>query len=186
MGLISIFLIALGLSMDAASVAVTDGMIINNLKISNALKIAFYFGTFQAVMPVLGYFGGINFTAYLEQVDHYIAFGLLAFIGIKMIHEALSSKHRADKKDPLKSKNLFIMAIATSIDALAVGLTLATIEANISLSVLIIGCVTFVNSFLGVYIGKRFGNFFSSKAEISGGVILILIGTKILIEHLFF
>jgi putative Mn2+ efflux pump MntP len=184
--IISLLFVAVGLAMDAFSVAITDGIVLKNrLRMRNALKIGLFFGFFQAVMPMIGWFLGINFRKYIEACDHWIAFILLAVIGGKMIFDAIQEKKETEceLQDPLNNKVLFMLAIATSIDALAVGITLATVNANILLSAAVIGIVAFVFSVAGVYIGKKSGDLFGNKAEIIGGVVLIGIGLKILIEH---
>lgn len=189
MGLFSLLLVAVGLAMDAFSVAVTDGIIIQNLRFRNALKIGLYFGIFQAVMPCIGWALGIGFIQYIQGFDHWIAFILLALIGGNMIREALKGEPEEEVKssrDPLGNKTLFFLAIATSIDALAVGVTFATVGQPILISALIIGLVSLILSVSGVYIGRKFGDLFGGKAEIIGGAVLIGIGLKILIEHLWF
>lgn len=182
--------IALGLAMDAFSVAVTDGIIIKNLKFSNALKIGLFFGIFQAVMPCIGWLLGFGFIKYIKTIDHWVAFGLLAFIGINMIVESLKDDDddKSSDKNPLDNKVLTVLAVATSIDALAVGITFATVGSyiNIFVSAAVIGAVALVCSVVGVYIGKKFGDLFGGKAELAGGTVLLIIGLKILIEHLFF
>lgn len=174
--------------MDAFSVAVTDGIIIKNLKFRYALKIGLFFGVFQAVMPCIGWLLGRGLLRYIQAIDHWIAFGLLAFIGTNMIVEALKAEkeNTDDGKDPLDNKVLTLLAIATSIDALAVGITFATIGAyiNIFVSASIIGVVALVCSVAGVYIGRKSGGLFGGKAELAGGAVLIIIGLKILTEHL--
>lgn len=191
MGFLDLFFISVGLAMDAFAVSLTSGVIIKDLKIKNALKIGLFFGLFQCIMPILGWLAGINFSNYIKTFDHWIAFFLLGFIGAKMIYEALSTKKddSEDKinKDPLNNKLLFFLAIATSIDALAVGVFFAAGGEN-ALAILkdglIIGVITFIISFAGVFLGKKFGSLFQKQAEIAGGIILIIIGVKILIEHL--
>lgn len=187
MGFISLMLIALSLAMDAFSVAITDGMTIKNLKFSNALKIGAFFGVFQAIMPCLGWLLGCGFINYIRAIDHWIAFGLLGIIGINMIVESIKGDDdEQDTRDPLDNKVLTVLAIATSIDALAVGITFASVGAfvNIWVSAAIIGAVAFVCSIIGVYIGRKSGHLFGNRAEVIGGTVLILIGLKILIEHL--
>ncbi len=185
MDFFELFLLAVGLAMDAFSVAICKGLAI---KKSNPLQmsiVGLWFGGFQALMPLVGYFLGINFREYITKYDHWIAFILLGIIGINMIREALSKDE--DKADcSLSPKSMLPMAIATSIDALAVGVTLACIEGNVNiwLSIALIGCITFALSALGVKIGNVFGLLFKSKAEFFGGAVLIFIGLKILLEHL--
>lgn len=185
--IIQALLIGVGLAMDAFSVSVSDGILIGRVKLSQAVKIALFFGFFQFMMPVLGYLAGSTFSGVIQGCDHWVAFCLLALIGGKMVYEALTEKEDGDNNaNPLSFKTLTILAIATSIDALAVGITFATIATPVILSSLIIGITTFFISFSGVYLGSRCGDIFGNKAEIAGGVILIIIGLKILIEHLFF
>lgn len=185
--IIQAVLLGVGLAMDAFSVAVSDGILLGKVRFKQALKIAFFFGGFQFLMPVLGYLAGSTFAGIIESFDHWVAFALLGLIGGKMIYEAVSDKddgHNCD--NPLTIKNLTVLAIATSIDALAIGVTFATISAPVLLSSAIIGVVTFAICIAGVYLGSCCGNIFGNKAEIAGGIILILIGTKILIEHTLF
>ena len=190
MDFLQIFLIALALSMDALAVSVVNGFIIKNLHYTHALRIAFFFGLFQAVMPILGWAAGFYFRAYIESIDHWIAFSLLAFIGGKMIYESTIVKQNVCEIGNNKSKNclnfstLIILSIATSIDALAVGISFSVLHINIIEPVLIIGAVTFVICLAGVYIGDRIGHFFEDKLEIAGGIILIIMGFKILLSHL--
>lgn len=181
-----IFLVGIGLSMDAFAVALCKGLNMKKLNYFHAVIIALFFGGFQALMPFIGWFLGNSFEAYILSVDHWIAFGLLAYIGGKMAYDAIKGKEEEieNSGDKLDIKELFIMAIATSIDALAVGITLAFSKIPIMQSITIIGVTTFVLSITGVLIGNRFGMKFKNKAEIAGGVILILIGCKILLEHL--
>ena len=186
---ISVVLIAVGLSMDAFAVSVTNGMTAKNLKFTYALKIAFFFGGFQFAMPVAGYFLGITFSEFIKSVDHFIAFGLLGIIGGKMIFEALTSKvnDSAQSTARVSTLSLLVLAVATSIDALAVGVSFAFLGGlNVYISCGIIGIITFFICVSGVYIGKKFGALLKKGAEIFGGAVLILIGIKILAEHLFF
>ncbi|MBR4096457.1 MAG: manganese efflux pump [Oscillospiraceae bacterium] len=186
MGFLEIFLIGIGLSADAFSVAVCKGLNMCRLNLKHGYIIALFFGGFQAVMPLIGYLLGTNFASYIEQFDHWIAFVLLSFIGGKMAIEAIRDKDEdeEEKTDVLKIGELTVMAIATSIDALAVGITFAFLKVNILLSVLLIGVTTFALSLGGVLIGNKFGAKYKSKAELAGGIILVLIGVKILLEHL--
>lgn len=189
MDIISILLIGVGLAMDAFSVSVTDGIILKKPTFFEATKIAFFFGIFQFLMPCIGYLLGSAFASYIKTFDHWIAFVLLAFIGGKMLIEAVGEKEEEKEKEiknPLSFATLFVLAVATSIDALAVGVTFATIEVPLIFAATLIGIVTFIISLAGVYIGSRFGNLFGSKAEIAGGLVLIGIGLKIFIEHMFF
>lgn len=176
-------LIGLGLSMDAFAVSVGSGINTKTEKFKNALRAGVFFGFFQAFMPLIGWFIGINLKSFISSFDHWVAFGLLVLIGLKMIHE--SSKLNRDKSRTNFSsiKVLFILAIATSIDALIIGVGFAFINIPILTAAIIIGIITFTLSFTGVFMGNRFGAVFGKKAEIIGGLILILIGTKILISH---
>jgi len=185
MGIVELLLIAVGLSMDALAVSVASGALIRELRIKHALKIGLFFGGFQALMPFIGWLCGVRLKAYISGVDHWIAFIILAFIGGKMIYEAFELKEDTCRKaDPCDTRLLFVLAVATSIDALAVGLSFSLLGMTILMPVLVIGAVTFAISFAGVYAGNRFGHLFENKIEIAGGVILIAIGLKILIEHL--
>lgn len=182
--MLTAFLIGTGLSMDAFSVSITNGMNMKRVKFKDAFKIAFFYGIFQFIMPVIGFFAAEIFKSYIEAVDHWVAFLLLAFIGIKMIIEAFDKKE--EEKKNLSIKVLTLQAIATSIDALAVGISFAALNTPIWSSSFIIGMTTFVLCFGAVYIGKTVGKFLAEKAEIFGGIILLGIGIKILAEHLFF
>lgn len=184
MNIISIIFIAFGLSMDAFAVSITSGFSIKSLKINNALKIGTFFGLFQAIMPIIGWLAGLSFREIISDIDHWIAFGLLVIIGSKMIYESSKMEVKNDKINPLNLYLLLTLSIATSIDALAIGLTLSFLKVSIILPVIIIGSVTFLLSVTGVYIGNKFGHYFERKIEIVGGFILIGIGVKILIEHL--
>ena len=184
MDIFTILFIAVGLSMDAFAVSVTSGFTIKRLHINNALKIAVFFGMFQAIMPVLGWAAGLGFRGFISGVDHWIAFGLLSIIGVKMIFESRAMDSGKKPADPLNIYTLLILSVATSIDALAVGLSLSLLSVSIISPSVIIGITTFLFSFAGVYIGKRVGHFFEKKIEIAGGLILLGIGVKILIEHL--
>lgn len=184
MGIISLLFLAVALAMDAFSVSVTDGLVVSNFKITDAIKIGLFFGVFQFIMPCIGNFLASFAASYIESFDHWIAFVLLAFLGIRMIWEAIRGENEIPQ-NPLKFSTLFLMAIATSIDALAAGVSLAAISAPIIFSSAVIGIVAFIFSFAGMYIGRKFGDILGSKAEIVGGIILILIGTKTLLEHLF-
>lgn len=186
MSLLSVVFIALGLAMDAFAVSVASGVAIKSLRLHHALRVAFFFGLFQAVMPLLGWLAGMRLRGFIAEVDHWVAFVLLVLIGGKMLYESTLIERAEEVTDPLNIVVLLLLSVATSIDALAVGLSFAMLEIVIVTPVLIIGGVTFCMSLAGVYIGDRFGGFFERKAEAMGGVILIAIGTKILIEHLYF
>ncbi|MBB5264925.1 putative Mn2+ efflux pump MntP [Catenibacillus scindens] len=186
MGLLELFLIAVGLSMDAFAVAVCKGLSMRKMRYGQAAVIALFFGGFQALMPLIGWILGRQFEKYITSVDHWIAFVLLGLIGGNMIREALGKddEETVEATDHLNVKELLMMAIATSIDALAVGITFAFLQVSIVPAVSFIGCTTFVLAFAGVCIGKIFGAKYKSRAELLGGIILILIGLKILLEHL--
>lgn len=169
--------------MDAFAVSITSGITVRHLRIKHALKIALFFGFFQAIMPIIGWLSGISLRNIISGFDHWIAFGLLSIIGCKMIYE--SFKLKKEKINPQNIYILFILSIATSIDALAVGLSLSFLKVAIILPAIIIGVVTFLLSFFGVYVGNKVGHFFERKIEMIGGLVLIGIGLKILIEHLF-
>lgn len=184
---IELFLIGVGLSMDAFAVSVCKGLAMEKINKKQAVVIGLYFGGFQALMPLLGWLLGVRFQKYIVSIDHWVAFALLAFIGGKMILEAVRDRDDQEigQKDlPLNHREMLIMAVATSIDALAVGITFAFLDVPIAEAVTVIGCTTFVLSIAGVVVGNFFGTRYKKKAEISGGVILILIGLKILTEHL--
>lgn len=185
MNLLNIYLIAIGLSMDAFAVSITNGLIIKEIKIRHAFRIAFSFALFQAGMPILGWVGGLTFRNYIESIDHWIAFGLLTLIGSKMIYESFVQNEDetiCKERSCLNPKILLLMSIATSIDALAVGITFAVINIEIITPIIIIGCITFIFCFAGIYIGSKAGHFFEKRIETIGGIILIAIGLKILIE----
>ena len=185
MGLIELFLIAVGLSMDAFAVSVCKGLAMPKYTFKKAAIVGLWFGGFQALMPAIGYILGAQFQEAIASIDHWIAFVLLALIGGNMIHEALDNdEEEADAS--LDVKPMFLLAVATSIDALAIGITFAFLKVNIIPAVCFIGIVTFIISFAGVKIGNVFGARYKNKAEIVGGVILILLGLKILLEHLGF
>lgn len=184
---VSLFILAIGLAMDAFVVSITSGICIREVKFKYATKIGLCFGFFQGFMPVLGFLLGENFSKYIESFDHWIAFTLLAFLGGKMLFEAIrSEKDEQDqcKRDILCTKTLLVMGIATSIDALAVGISFAFLKVNIAYASIVIGVITFLTSTLGVYVGRKFGDRFKKNAEIAGGIILVGIGLKILLEHL--
>ena len=185
---VTLLLMGAGLSMDAFAVSICKGLSMRKVNKKQCLVIGLFFGGFQALMPFIGWVLGSQFEQYITSIDHWIAFILLGFIGGKMVVEAIREKDEAvevGKMDPpLDLKEMFILAIATSIDALAVGITFAFLQVPIVEAVSIIGITTFVISVIGVYVGNFFGNRYKKKAELAGGIILILIGLKILLEHL--
>ncbi len=183
---ITITIIAVALAMDAFAVSVVSGAIYKELKIHHAFRTAGFFGFFQALMPLLGALAVTAVRDHIATFDHWIAFVLLAGVGAKMIYESFKIEPDRSCYDVSNLPIVLILAVATSIDALAVGVTLSLITDSVITAVSIIGAITFILSFAGTYIGRHFGHFFESKIEILGGVILILIGCKILMEHLFF
>ena len=190
MGLLELFLIGVGLSMDAFAVSIAKGLTMHKVNYRHALVIALFFGVFQALMPLVGWALGSQFAQYVTPVDHWIAFILLAFIGGKMIWEAFHDDEgeeegkTASDEERLDMKELFLLAIATSIDALAMGITFAFLEVDIVPAVTLIGCTTFVISFFGVIVGNQFGSRWEKPSTIAGGVVLIVIGLHVLLEHL--
>lgn len=182
MGLWELFVIAVGLSMDAFAVAICKGLSVSKVKPKHALTIGLYFGGFQALMPLIGYWLGSYFQKQIESIDHWIAFVLLAVIGINMIRESRGAAEELDSSFSLKS--MLPLAVATSIDALAVGITFAFLQVNIVPAVSFIGVITFTLSIVGLKIGNIFGVKYKSGAELAGGIVLIAMGIKILIEHL--
>lgn len=183
MNIIEMILIGIGLAMDAFAVSICKGLSMKKMQWNKAVIIGLYFGIFQGVMPIIGYFLGSTFSGLVEKVDHWIAFGLLVIIGITMIVEALK-KGEEELNDKTDFKTMIALAIATSIDALAVGVSSAMIDTNIFIEAIIICVITFALSFVGVKIGNVFGDKWGKKAQFAGGCILILIGVKILLEHL--
>lgn len=182
MGLIEIILLGIGLAMDAFAVSVCKGLAIKKLNWKNTTIIASYFGIFQAAMPVIGYLLGSSFANLITRFDHWIAFILLLIIGVNMIRDSFADNSQ-EKNDKIDFKTMTILALATSIDALAVGITFAFLEVNLLLAVLIIGIITFITSIVGVKMGNKFSCRYQRIAGISGGIILILLGIRILIEH---
>ncbi len=182
MSLLEIFIIAVGLSMDAFAVSICKGLSVQKLKPKHMLLAGVYFGGFQALMPLIGYLLGKQFEWLITSVDHWIAFGLLALIGANMIKESFDKSN--DVNDSFSVKSMLLLAVATSIDALAVGVTFAFLNVQIASAVSIIGATTFVLSVIGIKVGNVFGAKFKSKAELAGGIVLVLMGIKILLEHL--
>lgn len=182
MGFIELLLIAVGLSMDAFAVSVCKGLSVKKVGVKHAALAGLYFGGFQFLMPVIGYLLGFRFESVIESIDHWVAFVLLAFIGGNMIKESFGKGEELN--DDFGVKTMLLMAIATSIDALAVGITFAFLEVQILPAAGLIGVTTFLLSFVGIYIGNAFGTRYKSRAELAGGIILVVIGVKILLEHL--
>lgn len=183
MGLSELFVIAVGLSADAFSVSICKGLASKKMNWNTALICGVYFGAFQAIMPLIGYFLGYRFRGYITSIDHWIAFLLLALIGLNMIKESREESCEVDS-GKTDFRTMTLLAIATSIDALAIGVTFAFLDVNIWAAVSFIGLCTFCFSIIGVKIGNAFGTRFQSKAELAGGLILVLMGIKILVEHL--
>jgi putative Mn2+ efflux pump MntP len=186
MDLIAVFFIAIGLAMDAFSVCISAGICIPEIKAGHYIRLALTFGFFQFLMPLIGYAAGVTVEPVIKSYDHWIAFALLCYIGGKMIHEGLKKKSdECETRDPSRGKTLLILAIATSIDALAVGLSFGVLSKPIIVPAIIIGVVCIAFSALGVLIGKKAGELVGKKGEIIGGLCLIAIGAKIILEHLF-
>jgi len=185
MVLITIIIIAIGLAMDAFAVSVVSGAAYKQLKIKHAFRIALFFGGFQAFMPLIGFLAGQSVKEYIADYDHWVAFALLCAVGAKMVYESTRIRPAEQNLQAFNLSVLLILAVATSIDALAVGITLSLLKIPIITAAIIIGVITFALSYAGVYIGKNFGHFFESKIEALGGLVLIGIGCKILLEHLF-
>lgn len=188
MGFIELLLIAIGLSMDAFAVSVCKGLNMKKVNYKHTFFISLYFGGFQALMPLIGWALGTQFEKYITNIDHWIAFALLSIIGIQMILESIKKDTEDNicciNADKINHKELFMLAIATSIDALTIGITFAFLNVSIITPITVIGICTFILSWVGVIIGNKFGAKYKSKAEFSGGAILILIGLKVLLEHL--
>ena len=183
MGVLELLLLSIGLAMDAFAVSICKGISMRKMNWKKAIIIGLYFGGFQALMPTLGYFLGTAFQSLITSVDHWIAFVLLGIIGGEMIKESFEIDSE-NQNDDVSFKTMIILAIATSIDALAVGITFAFLNVNLGLAVSLIGIITFILAVAGTKIGNRFGDKYEKKAEFVGGVILILLGVKILLEHL--
>jgi len=186
MELITIIVIAVGLAMDAFVVSIVSGSAYKQLHVKHALRMALFFGAFQAFMPLIGSLAGLTLKDYITECDHWIAFALLAGVGGKMIYESFKIKSIENNPDPSNVFVLLVLSIATSIDALAIGITLSLIISSIAVAVTIIGLITFALSYAGVLIGKKYGHFFENRIEALGGLVLIGIGIKILCEHLLF
>lgn len=185
MGIFELLLLSIGLGMDAFAVSVCKGISMKKMDWKKACIVGLYFGGFQALMPVIGYFFGTSFQSIITNIDHWVAFVLLGIIGGKMIQEAFQKdKDEEEYSSDVSVKTMLILSVATSIDALAVGITFAFLNVNLLLAITFIGLITFVLSVVGTKIGNRFGDKYKGKAEFIGGIILILIGFKILFEHL--
>lgn len=184
MSIVELFFIAVGLSMDAFAVSICKGLAMQKCTLKKAGIVGLWFGAFQAGMPLLGYILGIQFQSLITSIDHWIAFILLGIIGGNMVHESFSKEEEEDQGESLAFKIMLGLAIATSIDALAIGVTFAFLNVEILPAIACIGITTFVLSAVGVKIGHVFGNKYKNKAELAGGMILIILGIKILVEHL--
>lgn len=184
MSLFELVLLAVGLSMDAFAVAICKGLAIRKARWKDAIIVGLWFGGFQALMPLIGYFLGSRFAEAISAYDHWIAFALLFLIGASMIRESFGKESEEKSGASLAVKTMLLLAIATSIDALAVGVTFAFLSVRVIPAVCLIGCITFILSALGVRLGGVFGMKYKSRAELAGGIILILLGVKILLEHL--
>ena len=183
MNILEIFILALGLAMDAFAVSICKGLSMKKMNWSKTFIITLYFVVFHILFTIIGYLLGVACSEFVNNIDHWIAFGLLAFIGLKMVKESFGSDNNA-KNDKVDFKTMSLLAIATSIDALAVGVTYSFFNTNLLLVIFILGIITLLFSLLGVKIGNKFGDKFENKAVLIGGIVLILIGTKILLEHL--
>ena len=184
MDAITLIGLALALAMDAFAVALGTGAVLSSLTGRHLFRLGFHFGLFQALMPVIGWLAGLTIIQWVEAWDHWIAFSLLAIIGGRMIYEAFSDEEKTDDRDPTKGLSLVLLSIATSIDALAVGFSLSVIGVSIWMPALVIGLVAGVLTIAGMLLGGRIGDRWGSRVEILGGLVLIAIGAKILIEHL--
>ena len=183
MDYLTIILTAMGLAMDCLAVSISCGITMNELNRKDAVVLAIFFGGFQGGMAFLGWLGGMGFAEQIESVDHWVAFGLLALIGGKMIKDGMEQKSECESFNIRKIKVLVILSIATSIDALAIGITYAFLQTPILIPVLLIGIMSFIFAIIGSTMGKRLGQFFGNRMEIIGGIILICLGIKILLEH---
>ena len=184
MSIITIIFIAIALALDAFAVSIASGIAIKELRIRHSLIIATWFGVFQAVMPLLGWLGGSRLRMFISGIDHWIVFAILLFIGCKMIYEAFRFESIEHRSDPMDVAVLFSLSIATSIDAFAAGISFALLNTGVVVPVIIIGIITFIMSFIGVWIGDRGTHFFEKKMEIAAGIVLITIGLKVIISHL--
>ena len=186
MGLITVIIIAVGLAMDTFAVSIVSGSLYKQLNVRHAVRMAVFFGGFQALMPLIGSLAGLSIEKYIANYDHWAAFGLLCAVGGKMIYESFQIKSAQSNFDPSNIFILLVLSLATSIDALAIGITLPLLRVPIAAAVAIIGSVTFGFSYIGVFIGKKFGHLFENKIEAVGGLILLGLGFKILLDHLIF
>lgn len=186
MGILTIMIVAAGLAMDAFAVSIVSGSTYEQLKVRHAFRMALFFGAFQAFMPLVGSLAGLGLRADIAGYDHWVAFGLLSAVGGKMIYESFQIKPSRQGIDMSSVPLLLILSVATSIDALAIGFTLSMVAVSLALAVTIIGLVTFVLSYFGVFVGRRYGHFFEGRIEAIGGLVLIALGLKILLQHMLF
>lgn len=186
MSITSLFFLSCALAMDSFAVSLCKGFSVKNLQTKHYILTGCYFGGFQALMPAIGYFAGMSFKPFVQPIDHWIAFILLTFLGIKMIKEGFEDEKSNNNSNQFNFRVMFALSIATSIDALAIGVGFAFLNVNLALALFLIGSITFILCVFALKIGNRFGIYFKSKAEFLGGSVLILLGFKILIEHLFF
>jgi putative Mn2+ efflux pump MntP len=186
MVILTIVVIALGLAMDAFAVSIISGATYEQLKIRHALRMAVFFGVFQAIMPLIGSLAGITLRTCIASYDHWVAFILLSGVGMRMIYESFKIKPTRKNLNPSNILVLLVLSVATSIDALIIGITISLLMVPIAITVIVIGLVTFTLSYAGVYVGKRVGHFFENKIEALGGLILIGLGAKILLQHIVF
>lgn len=183
MSILTLLGIAVGLAMDAFAVAIAAGLTLQKVTMRQSLRLAMHFGIFQAVMPVIGYFAGKSFAGGFNAYDHWVAFGLLVVLGGKMLYEAFTKDETQEKTDPTKGWRLVTLSVATSLDALAVGVTMALMQITIFTPAVIIGIVAFIFTILGIRGGSKLGEKWEHRAELIGGLVLIIIGVKILIDH---
>jgi putative Mn2+ efflux pump MntP len=186
MDIVTIIIMAVGLAMDAFAVSIASGAAYKQLQVKYALRMAVFFGGFQAVMPLIGALAGLSFKEYIVDYDHWVAFFILAAVGGKMIYESFKITEAGKNYSPSNILVLLALSVATSIDALAIGVTLSLVGSSIVTAVIVIGLVTFLLSYIGVILGKKFGHIFENKIEVVGGLVLIALGVKILFEHTVF
>ena len=186
MDIVTIIIMAVGLAMDAFAVSIASGAAYKQLQVKYALRMAVFFGGFQAVMPLIGALAGLSFKEYIVDYDHWVAFFILAAVGSKMIYESFKITEAGKNYSPSNILVLLALSVATSIDALAIGVTLSLVGSSIVTAVIVIGLVTFLLSYIGVILGKKFGHIFENKIEVVGGLVLIALGVKILFEHTVF
>lgn len=184
MTLTTIIILAFALAMDAFAVSIASGIAIKDLRIKHSFIIALWFGLFQAIMPLLGWISGVKLQRFISEIDHWVVFGLLLFIGTKMIYGAFRIESVEERSNPMDISVLFLLSIATSIDAFAAGVSFALLNVSVVTPVIIIGIITFIMSFIGVWIGDSGTHFFEKKMEVAAGIVLISIGIKVLLEHL--